>query len=123
MDFGGKIEALQEQANSLAQAYAEAEDFTRKFLDCCKNHGIKTVAIQEENKAVKSSVGFGFGANGSVFADERENGWPAIWGVCADMKISGGCGNGGQHQINYSAQAKLVDGTYTLKNGTWKKIS
>ena len=30
-----QIECLEKKANSLAEAYAEAEDFTLRFLKCC----------------------------------------------------------------------------------------
>ena len=128
-DFDLKIKALSNQIDSITKdyndlliAYADARDFTEKFLNCCERHGISTVAIQEISKIIKSSVEYPFGKYGSVFADERdEGGWPSIWAVCGEMKISGGCGNTGQHQITSNAAARLVDGVYTLKDGVWKR--
>ena len=128
MEFGYKfdelqkqIECLEEKANSLAEAYAEAEDFTLRFLKCCSKHNIKMVSIGKRTDLIESSKNFPFGCSNSVFADGKDrDGWPTIWGVVNEMNISGGAGNAGQHQI--SCDAKLIDGVYEFKNKKWKKI-
>ena len=128
MEFGYKfdelqkqIECLEEKANSLAEAYAEAEDFTLRFLKCCSKHNIKMVSIGKRTDLIESTKVFPFGCGNSVFADGRDrDGWPSIWGVVNEMGISGGAGNTGQHQI--SCGAKLIDGVYEFKDKKWRKI-
>ena len=128
MELGYKFDELQKQikcleanANSLAEAYAEAEDFTLRFLKCCSKHHIKLVSIGKRTNLIESTKSYPFGCEGSVFADGRDrDGWPTIWGVVNEMDISGGAGNAGQHQI--SCDAKLIDGVYEFKNKKWRKI-
>ena len=116
-----QIECLEAKANSLAEAYAEAEDFTLRFLECCRKHNIKTVSIGKRTGLIESAKNFPFGYGDSVFADGRgRDGWPTIWGVVNEMGISGGAGNTGQHQI--SCDAKLIDGVYEFKDKKWRKI-
>lgn len=116
-----QINTLQDKANRLAEAYAEAEDFTLKFLACCEKHHIDLVSIGQRTDRIKSAKKYPFDVKDSVFADgtDSEDG-PYIWSVVSDMGISGGCGNSGQHQIRNSA--KLIDGVYELKDGTWRKV-
>ena len=128
MEFGYKFDELQKQierldakANSIAEAYAEAEDFTLRFLKCCSKHNIKMVSIGKRTDLIESSKSFPFGCGGSVFADGRDrDGLPAIWGVVNEMGISGGAGNTGQHQV--SCDTKLIDGVYEFKDKKWRKI-
>lgn len=128
MEFGYKfdelqkqVECLEEKANSLAEAYAEAEDFTLRFLKCCSKHHINLVSIGKRTNIIESAKNFPFGCGNSVFADGRDrDGWPTIWGVVSEMGVSGGAGNTGQHQI--SCDAKLIDGVYELKDKKWRKI-
>ena len=116
-----QIECLEAKANSLAEAYAEAEDFTLQFLKCCSKHHIKLVSIGKRTNLIESTESYPFGCGGSVFADGRDrNGWPAIWGIVEEMGISGGAGNTGQHQV--SCDAKLIDGVYEFKDKKWRKI-
>lgn len=128
MEFGYKFDELQKQiecleanANYLAEAYAEAEDFTLSFLKCCSKHNIKMVSIGKRTDLIESAKSFPFGCEGSVFADGRDrDGRPTIWGVVNEMGISGGAGNTGQHQV--SCDAKLIDGVYEFKDKKWRKI-
>ena len=128
MEFGYKFDELKKQieclvakANSLAEAYAEAEDFTLRFLKCCSKHNIKMVSIGKRTDFIESAKGFPFGCGNSVFADGRDrDGWPTIWGVVEEMGISGGVGNTGQHQV--TCDAKLIDGVYEFKDKKWRKI-
>ena len=116
-----QIECLEAKANSLAEAYAEAEDFTLRFLKCCSKHNIKLVSIGTRTELIESSKTYPFGCSGSVFAEGRSrDGWPIIWGIVEKMGISCGCGNGGQHQVN--CDAKLIDGVYEFKDKKWRKI-
>ena len=116
-----QIESLKAKADSIAEAYAEAEDFTLRFLKCCSKHHIKLVSIGKRTDLIESANGFPFGCGGSVFADGRDrDGWPTIWGVVNEMGISGGAGNTGQHQV--SCDAKLIDGVYEFKDKKWRKI-
>ncbi len=128
MEWGYKFTELQKQikcleakANSLAEAYAEAEDFTSRFLKCCSKHHIKLVSIGKRTDLIESAKNFPFSCGDSVFADGRDfDGRPAIWGVVSEMDISGGAGNTGQHQV--SCNAKLIDGVYEFKDKKWRKI-
>ena len=128
MEFGYKFDELKKQieclvakANSLAEAYAEAEDFTLRFLKCCSKHNIKMVSIGKRTDLIESAKGFPFGCGNSVFADGRDrDGWPTIWGVVEEMGISGGVGNTGQHKV--TCDAKLIDGVYEFKDKKWRKI-
>ena len=128
MEFGYKfdelkkqIECLEAKANSIAEAYAEAEDFTLRFLKCCSKHHINLVSIGKRTDIIESAKSWPFGCDGSVFADGKgRDGWPTIWGVVKEMDISGGSGNTGQHQI--SCDAKLIDGVYEFKDKKWRKI-
>ena len=116
-----QIECLEAKANSLVEAYAEAEDFTLRFLKCCSKHHIKLVSIGTRTELIESSKTYPFGCGGSVFAEGRSrDGWPTIWGIVEEMGISCGCGNGGQHQVN--CDAKLIDGVYEFKDKKWRKI-
>ena len=116
-----QIECLEAKANSLAEAYAEAEDFTLRFLKCCRKHHIKLVSIGKRTELIESTKGYPFDCGGSVFADGiTSDRWPTIWAVVEEMGISGGVGNGGQHQV--TCDAKLIDGVYEFKDKKWRKI-
>ena len=116
-----EVKELEEKANSLAEAYAEAEDFTLRFLKCCSKRHIKLVSIGKKTELIESAKNFPFGYGGSVFADDiGSDGWPTIWRVVEEMGIYGGCGNSGQHQV--SCDAKLIDGVYEFKDKKWRKI-
>lgn len=106
---------LESEIKSLRQEIKEYSKFTDTFLKKCNKAGIKKVGI---GKVLDES--WPFGSRGSVFTDGKIRGktnWPAIWGVVEEMGISGGCGNGGQHQV--SSEAKLLEGIYELKDGKW----
>lgn len=116
-----EIETLSKKAKDLAQAYAEAEDFTLDFLDCCKKHHIKLVSIGTKTDLIECSRTYPFDPKDSVFSDERDlDRFPAIWSAVRDFGIDGGCGNDGQHQITHAG--KLVDGIYEYKSRKWHKI-
>lgn len=116
-----QIEALNKKADALAKAYAEAEDFTLRFLKQCSKHHIKLVSIGTRTKQIDSARDFPFGCAGSVFADGKDkDGWPVIWRVVEEMGISGGAGNEGQHQV--CVGAKLIAGVYEFKDKKWRKI-
>ena len=120
-ELKNQIECLEAKANSLAEAYAEAEDFTLQFLKCCSKHNIKLVSIGKRTNLIESTKSYPFDSKGSVFADGRDrNGWPAIWGIVDEIGISGGAGNTGQHQV--TCDAKLIDGVYEFKDKKWRKI-
>ena len=120
-ELQNQIDCLEAKANSLAEAYAEAEDFTLRFLKCCSKHNIKLVSIGTRTNLIESCKTYPFGCKGSVFAEGRSrDGWPTIWGIVEEMGISCGCGNTGQHQV--TCEAKLIDGVYELKDKKWRKI-
>ena len=116
-----QVQALTERADALAKAYAEAEDFTLRFLKQCSKHKIKLVSIGTRTELIDSAKEFPFGCDGSVFADGySKDGWPVIWRVVEEMGIDGGAGNTGQHQVLSSAN--LVSGVYEFKDKKWLKI-
>ena len=117
-----ELEGLKKSIADFVEAYEEARNFTKKFLDCCEKHGIDLVSIGVRTDKIQNCGTFPFGCDGSVFAEGRDGKWPAIWSVVEEMKISGGAGNSNQHQISYKARMELVDGVYKLKNGVWEKI-
>lgn len=107
----------------LCKAYEECKSFTENFLEVCKKYGIDLVAINTITDEIESAKDWPFSAYPNVFADHKdEDGFPLIWQVIEDLKISEGCGNNGQHQIKQSAAAKMVDGVYRLKDGKWFRI-
>lgn len=122
MNFDKKLDTLKTEMDNLILAYVDARNFTEGFLECCKKYGIKTVSIQERTDLIPYSKNFGFGAEGSVFAEEKIGDWPAIWTVAQEYGIGAGCGNACQYQITRSAAARLIDGVYQLKNGNWRKV-
>lgn len=118
-----KQEKLKAELDNVVAAYNEACDFTHSFLDCCAKHEIPVVAINVRTKKIESSVSFPFDPYGSVFASgTSERGFPKIWDVVSELHISGGAGNGAQHQIDYAASARLIDGVYELRNGVWHRL-
>lgn len=122
-EIKSEIKILQKKSDKILAAYAEAEDFTRKFLDRCSAHKIRIVSIGIRTELINGCNNFPFGCEGSVFAEGTErDGSPAIWSVVADLDISGGAGNQNQHQINRYAQSRLIDGIYEFKDKKWHKI-
>lgn len=122
-ELKGEISALSCKADKMAQAYAEAEDFTRKFLARCSAHKIKVVSIATRTKLIKECSGFPFSVEYSVFAEgESTDGFPKIWSVVDELDISGGCGNYNQHQVSGKAMSKLINGVYEFKDKKWNKI-
>ena len=116
-----EVKRVSAKADALAEAYAEAEDFTLRFLKQCSKHKVKLVSIGTRTDLIESSKTFPFGCSGSVFAEGRDSfDWPVIWRIVEELGISGGAGNSGQHQVN--CDAKLVDGVYKFENKTWHKI-
>ena len=117
-----EAEKALKQALELQEKYNDAKDFTAKFLDECLQRGIKKVSVGKRHKSIPASIDWPFGEQGSVFqmSDVRENGFPAIWGVCNKLGISGGAGNTDQHQIK--SDTNIVDGVYHFKSGSWLKV-
>lgn len=117
-----ELKSLKESIADFVEAYEEARNFTEKFLSCCEKHGIDLVSIGVRTDKIQNCGTFPFECDGSVFAEGEDGGWPAIWSVVKEMKISGGAGNSNQYQISYKARMELVDGVYKLKDGVWEKI-
>ena len=123
MDFDYRFKHLLGEAEKLCKAYEEARDFTQNFLDCCENNGIDLVSIGVATDKIQGSKRFAFGAQGSAFAEKRdESGWPAIWQAATDAGVHGGCGNSSQVQLDPIAAQMLIDGVYQLKDGAWKRV-
>lgn len=118
-DIESRIESLTSGLKDLKDTYEEAKDFTSLYLQCCEKHGISLTSICRKTNLISACKGWPFGFDDNVFADERKGTWPAIWAVCEEMNLGGGCGNTGQHQANCS---RLIDGVYKLENGKWLKI-
>jgi len=101
----------------------KAKRFTEKFLNLCKDRGIKRVAIETYDGKLKTCRRWPFEYVGSIFTNkiDDEDGWPVIWGIVKDLKISIGCGNDAQHNINSFGSKNLINGVYKLKNNEWIK--
>ena len=122
-EIKSEIKILQKKADKILTAYAEAKDFTRRFLGRCSAHKIRLVSIGVRTELINGCNNFPFACEGSVFAEgTARDGSPAIWSVVAELDISGGAGNKNQHQINRYAKSKLIDGIYEFKGGKWHKI-
>lgn len=120
-DFDYALNRLQRDLDSLREEYSQFSKFTAKFLKVCRLEGIEKVSIGRDHRSIESSRGFVFGPKGSVFSDERsKSGDPAVWNVVQSLNISGGAGNGGQHQV--SSDAMLIEGVYHFKKGRWFKV-
>ena len=127
MDYNLKFGNIESQMSNLKtrfdvlkDEFDEAVEFTKVFLDECKNQDITLVSIGTRNEEIKSAKNWGFNYTCSVFADNKgKDGWPTIWSVVNKLGISGGCGNSGQHQITGESYARLVDGVYLYKDGKW----
>ena len=126
MNFENKFKSLERemgllssQLKGLKDEFESARDFTSIFLQCCEKHGVKTVSIATKTDLLEGCKNWPFGFEGSVFADELEGTWPAIWAVAEEMKIYGGCGNTGQAQANCS---RLINGVYRLENNKWIRL-
>lgn len=85
---------------------------TKKFLKICKKAGYKRVAIGTYDSEIEACVGWPFEYRGSVFCspDIKSYEWPAVWRIMREMGISGGAGNGQQHQF----EGDLEMGSYDL---------
>lgn len=116
-DYEEKIKELEEEKKELLKEFEEAKNNTNKFLRECEKYGIKTVSIATRTKKIKATKIWNY-CNDMIFADEKYNGWPAIWRVAEmdDGKYNGGCGNSGQHQFNC---ARFIEGVYEFKEGKW----
>lgn len=116
----GTLKRIQSEFDNLREKMDDAAEYTMEFLNECKKAGIKRVSIGMADEEIKSTKGWPFGCESSVFADgDDKNGWPKIWGVVESLGIGGGCGNSGQHQISGESYARLVDGVYSYKDGKW----
>jgi len=116
---------LRKDIEVLSSMMESAKVFTANFLSKCSDVGYDRVSIGKKHPSVESTKHYPFGAAGSVFAgnsggaDVRVNGSPAIWRIVERMGISGGCGNGHQHQVN---DARLIDGVYHFRDGSWYRV-
>lgn len=96
-----------------------------KILDACEQVGITRVAIQTRDPEIKGSMLWSSQSNlpaDSICANGTFNGWPAIWSAIEKAKLSGGCGNPGQHQIRQGQIRPTDFGVYQLYNGQWAKL-
>lgn len=137
--MGDLIGQIKQSISSVDSKIAELEalkgsvqhklDFTLKFLGKMEAGGYTKVSIGRRHKSVPNTVSWPFGHSGSVFgfapkSNEKikksaNGGWPPIWGVCEELGISEGAGNGDQRQANTT---NLIDGVYHLKNGAWERV-
>lgn len=119
-------EALK-KVKHLQRKYKEAKVVTSELLQKCEEKGVTRVSIGKRSNRVPSSEGFPFNTSGSVFTftpkKNKTEGWPAIWGICDSLGVSGGCGNSEQRQLSNEGDEKLIDGLYELRNGVWIKTN
>ena len=123
-DFNREVDALEQKMKVLKAELKTAQKFTQSFLEECGRQDIKRVSIGKKTDLIESAKSWGssgsFGCSGSIFADERKDGWPAIWRVAELTGVGGGCGNSGQYQVK--RDAPLMEGVYELKGKVWRKI-
>lgn len=118
-----QISQLEKELKEIKASLKVSTKFTQEFLNKCGEKGIKGVSIGMRSDRIESTKGYPFGHSGSVFSHpvgvKGDTGWPAIWQVVEEMKISGGAGNSDQHQVSND---NLIEGVYELKGKTWRKV-
>lgn len=121
-NFDHEFNELEDSVKQLKKDYSEYKKNTVNFLKECGKFGIKLVSVGKKTEKIECSSSFPFETNNSVFAygDVQYQNYPAIWTALNNLKISGGCGNGHQHELNDTA--KLIEGVYELKNEIWKQV-
>lgn len=117
--FEKNIQNQQKNLDKIKKDFERTKEITIQFLENCQKCGITRVGICQRDDEFIESKGWCFSVNGSVFADEKKDGWPAIWRAVKMSDISGGCGNSGQSQIGGEKAQFLQEGIYKLKNGKW----
>jgi hypothetical protein len=132
MDFEQRIREIERDIKEasdkqalLRSDFKEAKVFTNEFLSKCGDAGLTKVCVNRSHESIPRSKSFPHGPQGSVFAigpssvmKKAER--PLIWGVVDEMGIGRSCGNKDQYEIKESAL--LIDGTYHLIKGKWKRI-
>jgi hypothetical protein len=94
---------------------------TYKFLEECRNVGLKIVALHTQSPLVPTSMKWTKDKwyEVSVFGEGSYDGWPAIWKACDKAQIESGCGNSNQRQV---PSGTFIPGIYQLKDSEWTKI-
>lgn len=112
-----RIEQLIKQAEAIRDQIKVAAENTKTVLDVCDALGVVAVGIGARDETFKDSAGHPFGYDGSIFVDGRDKaGWPLAWAVAQKAGVSGGCGNGGQHQT----RGQFLNGVYRCVDGVWQ---
>lgn len=119
-NFEETLKSAKHELKLLETDYLKTKKITIDFLNNCEKVGIKKVGIGTRDKTFKESNSFPFGYSGSVFADEKYEGWPAIWRAVEmtdkEHGIGRCCGNSGQYQTGTQF---LENGIYEFKDGNW----
>lgn len=111
------IKEMKNELKELEEDFIKTQNKTLEFLDNCQKVGIKRVGINMRDEKFEESKNWPFTRRGMVFADERYEGWPAIWRAVEMTKdIKQYCGNSGQYQCDTQF---LQSGIYEFKNGKW----
>ncbi len=78
-NYDERLKSLEQYRKTIIADLEIAKKNTYKFLEECEKVGIKIVSVGTKTDKIKSSEKWGnFGHEGSIFADERINEWPAI---------------------------------------------
>lgn len=108
-----ELEILQSQLQHAATK-------TEELLAIASEVGVTALSIGKKHPLV-GNEGWPFGYAGSIFTPKADQhaGWPAAWHIARTAGVSGGAGNGGQHQVDTS---NLIDGVYECRGGIWSRI-
>lgn len=102
-------------------------DYTKQFLQKCKEKGISLVSIVEITELIPSSIRYMMSGGcitfDSIYSEsEDKDGRPLIWDAAHEFGIFCGCGNAGQCQITSEASAKLDHGVFQHNGGEWEQL-
>ena len=113
-----EIARIQSTLDDLSARVEQAKTFTAQVLAAAERVGATRVGLNTYDDTVYSYGEFAFSSSGSLFCKgSHENGRPLAWKVAEEAGISGGCGNGDQHQVRNARM--LIDGIYELRDGVW----
>lgn len=114
------VENALQQLELLQSQLQHAATKTEELLAIASEVGVTAVSIGKKHTLV-GNEGWPFGFTGSIFTpkDAEHEGWPAAWHIARKAGVSGGAGNGGQHQVDTS---NLIDGVYECRDGVWSRV-
>lgn len=114
------VEGALQQLDALQSQLREAAKKTEELLAIASEVGVTALSIGKKHPLVGNEA-WSFGYAGSIFTpkENEHEGWPAAWHIARVAGISGGAGNGGQHQVDAT---NLIDGVYECRGGEWFRV-